>query len=46
MTTIDQMEWDVGDYYYPALVDNVKYILKDMLICIIKEHCSNQEDSK
>jgi len=35
-----------GDYYHPELADTVKYILKDIYICIIKEQCSDQEESK
>jgi len=46
MTSIDQMARHFGDYYYPELVDTVKYILKDIFICIIKEQCSDQDESK
>jgi len=45
MTTIDWKEWDFGMYYYLQLVDTVKYILKDIFICIIKEQCSDQGES-
>jgi hypothetical protein len=46
MTSIDQMAWDFGDDYSPELTDTVKYIWKDIFICIIKEQCSDQQDSK
>ena len=32
-------------YYYPQLVDTLKYNLKDIFICIIKEQCSDEEES-
>jgi hypothetical protein len=35
------MEWDFGDYYYPELADDVKYILNDIFICIINEQYSD-----
>jgi hypothetical protein len=40
------MAWDFGDDYYPELADTEKYILKNIFICIIKEQCSNQEESE
>jgi len=40
------MAWHIGEYYYPELADTVKYILKDIFICIIKEQCSDQEEGK
>ena len=46
MTSIVQMARHFGDYYHPVLADTVKYILKDIFICIIKEQCSDQEESK
>jgi len=46
MTSIDWKARDIGDYYYLQLVDTVKYIIKDIFICIIKEQCSDQEESK
>jgi len=46
MTSIDQMAWHSGDYYHPESADTVKYILKDIFICIIQEQCSDQEESK
>jgi hypothetical protein len=46
MTCIDWMAQHCGDYYYPALADTVKYILHNIFICIIKEQCSDHEDSK
>jgi len=44
MTSIDRMAIHVGDYYYPDSADTVKYILKDIFLCIIKEQCSDQEE--
>jgi len=41
MTSIDWKECEFGVYYYLQLADTVKYILKDIFICIIKEQCSN-----
>jgi hypothetical protein len=41
MISINQMAQHVGDYYYPEFVDTVKYILKDIFICIIKQQCSD-----
>jgi len=46
MTSIDRKEWDFGVYYYLPSADTVKYILKDIFICIIKEQCSDQGESK
>jgi len=46
MLTIDQMALVSWDYYYLQLADTVKYILKDIFVCIIKEKCSDQGESK
>jgi hypothetical protein len=46
MTSIDPMARDFEHYYYAELVDTVKYILNDIFICIIKEQCCDQEESK
>jgi len=46
ITRIDQMAWDFEDDYYPELANTLQYILKDIFICIIKEQCSDQEESK
>jgi len=46
MMRIDWKAWDIGDYYYLQLVDTVKYISKDIFMRIIKQQCSDQEDSK
>jgi len=46
MTSLDQKARDVGDYYYLQLADTAKYFLKDIFICIIKEQCSDQGESK
>ena len=46
MTSIDRMAPHFGDYFYPELADTVKYISMDIFICIIKEQCSEQEESK
>jgi len=35
-----------GDYYYPEFADTVKYIEKDILIWIIKQQCSDWDESK
>jgi hypothetical protein len=40
------MAEDFGDYYYPEFVDTVKYIVKDIFVCIIEEQCCDQEESK
>jgi len=44
-TSIDRMEWDVWMYYYLQLADTLKYIFKDIFLCIIKEQCSDEWDS-
>jgi len=36
-TSIDRKEWDFSMYYYLQLVDTLKYIVNNILICIIKE---------
>ena len=46
MSSIDRMAWDFGDYHYPETADTVKYIVKDILICIIIEQCSDQAESQ
>jgi len=46
MTSIDQKERDFGVYFHLQLVETVKYILMDILICIIKDQCSDQGESK
>ena len=46
ITSIDQMAWNYGQYYYAQFTDTVKHILKDIFICIIKEQCCEQEESK
>jgi hypothetical protein len=46
MTSIAYKAWDVADYYYVQLAKSVKYILTNILICIHKEQCSDQEESK
>jgi len=46
MTSIDRMARHFGDNYYPGFADTVKYIVKDIFICIITEQCSDQEESK
>jgi len=46
MSSIDRMVQNFGYYHYPELADTVKYILKDIFICIIKQQCSDQEESK
>ena len=44
--TIDRKEHDFGVYCDLQLADTVKYILKDIYICIFKEQCSDQEESQ
>jgi hypothetical protein len=41
MISINRMAQHFGDYYYPEFADTVKYILKDIFICIIKQQCSD-----
>jgi len=43
--SIDRMERDFWVYYYPQLADTLKYILKDIFICIIKEQCSDEGEN-
>jgi len=42
---IDQMEQDFWVYYYLQLADTLKYILKDIFICIIKEQWIDEGES-
>jgi len=46
MMSIDQKSWGVADKYYVQLANTVKYILKNIFMCIIKEQCSDQGESK
>jgi hypothetical protein len=46
MSSIDRMAWHFGDYYCSEFADTVKYILKDIFVCIINEQCSDQEESR
>jgi len=41
MISINWMAQHFGDYYYPEFTDTVKYILKDICICIIKQQRSD-----
>ena len=43
MTSIDRMAQDVGGYYYPEFADTVKYISKNIFICIFTEQCGEEE---
>jgi len=43
--SIDRMERDFWVYYYLQLADTLKYILKDIFICIIKQQCSDEGES-
>jgi len=43
--SIDQMKSDCWVYYYPQLAATLKYILKDIFICIIKEQCFDEGES-
>ena len=40
--SIGTKEQDFWMYYYLQLADTVKYILKDLCICIIEQQCSDQ----
>jgi len=40
--SIDWIEQDFWVYYYLQLADTLKYILKDIFICIIKEQCIDE----
>jgi len=46
MTSIDQTALDFWDCYYLQLADTVKYISKDIFICINKEQCGDQGEYK
>jgi len=46
MTSIDRKERDFEVYYHLQLADTVKYIIKDIFICIIKVKWSDQEESQ
>jgi len=46
MTSIDRKEWDFGVYYSIQLADTVRYISKDIFLCIIKAQCTDQEEGK
>jgi len=41
----DRMERDCWVYHYLQLADTLKYISQDILICIIKEQCSDEGES-
>jgi len=43
--SIDQMKWDFWVYYYLQLADSLKYIIKDIFICSIKEQCFDEGES-
>jgi len=43
--SIDWMKRDFWVYYYLQLADTLKFILKDIVICIIKEQCSDEGES-
>ena len=42
---IDQKEQHFWLYYQQQLADTLKYILKDLFVCIVKEHCSDKWQS-
>jgi len=46
MMSIDWKKQDIGVYYYLLLADTLKFILKDIFICIIEEQWSDQGESK
>jgi hypothetical protein len=41
MMTIDLQEQEFQAFDYLQLADTVKYVLKDIFICIIKAQCSD-----
>ena len=43
--SIDRLERDFWVYHYLQLADTLKYILKDIFICIIKEQCFDEGES-
>jgi len=43
--SIDRKEPGFWVYYYLPWADTLKYILKDILICIIKEQCGDEGES-
>jgi len=43
--SIDGMERDIWVHHYLQLAHTLKYILKDIFICIIKEQCSDEGES-
>jgi len=43
--SIDWMKRDFWEYYYLQLADTLKYILKDIFGCIIKEQCFDEGES-
>jgi len=44
--SIDRKNPDFSVYHYLPLADTVKYILKDIFICIIKEQCGDEGESE
>jgi len=42
---MDHQESDFRVKYHLQLPDTLQYVLKDLFICIIKEQCSDKEDS-
>jgi len=45
VTSIDRKKQDIWVYYYLQLADTLKYILKDVFVCIITEQCSDKGES-
>jgi len=43
--SIDRMERDFWIYHYLQLPDTLKYILKDIFVCIIEEQCIDEGES-
>jgi len=43
--SIDQMEGGFWVYYYLQLADTLKYVLKNIFICIFKEQCIDEGES-
>jgi hypothetical protein len=43
--SVDSIKQDISVFYCLQLADNVTYILKDILICIIKEQSIDEAES-
>jgi len=43
--SVDRKEWDLCAYSYLQSADTLKYIFKDIFICIMNEQSSNEGES-